>query len=134
VADEEGTATGIKPGRWRFIIHDGVQYASVGINPDGTLHNPNGYPEDKVRAAITFACDRRHQRRSEAARKAAETRARRRERKVTEIVTLLRSGGRLTPAANCRICRRPVDDPESVARGIGSDCWQDILAAIEGGA
>lgn len=122
----------IKPGIWRFITHEGARYDSVGITSDGTLHNPNGYPEDKARAAIRAACERRHERRSEAALKAAVTRSRRRERKVAAVVALLRSGGQLTPADTCRICGKSLDDPESVARGVGSDCWQDILAAIEG--
>jgi hypothetical protein len=121
-----------KPGLWRFIIHEGTQYASVGINTDGTLHNPNGYPEDKVRAAISFARERQHQRRSDGARKAAATRARRREQKVAALVALLRSGGRLTPGKTCQICRKFLDDPESIARSVGSDCWQDVLTAMEG--
>jgi hypothetical protein len=49
----------------------------VGINADGTLHNPNGYPEEIVRAAVLAADARRHARRSESAKKAAETRKRR---------------------------------------------------------
>ena len=122
-----------KPGLWRFITHEGTRYESVGINPDGTLRNPNGYPEDTVRAAIRGAHERQHQRRSDAARKGAVTRARRRERKVAELVALLRSGGQLTPAGTCRICRKSLHDPESLARGVGSDCWQDILTAMEGG-
>jgi len=41
--------------RWNRITHEGQWLWDVGINPDGELHNPRGYPPDTVRAAITAA-------------------------------------------------------------------------------
>ena len=30
---------------WKWIRHEGSWYNDIGWNADGTLHNPNGYPE-----------------------------------------------------------------------------------------
>lgn len=120
-----------KASKWRRIYHDGEKLQDVGILADGSLHNPNGYPDDKVRAAIHGAEQRQHERRSKAAKKAAETRQRRKEKEVYKICKLLLSGGILQPANNCRICGRAVDDQDSQARGIGSDCWQWVLSSLE---
>jgi Family of unknown function (DUF6011) len=119
--------------RWKYIRCGGDIYRDIGVNEDGSVHNPHGYPEDVVRAAVTEAEARRHARASAAAKKAAQTRRRRRERLVYKAVQRLMDGGALTPGTNCEICGRGLDDPESKARGVGSDCWQLILAAIEAG-
>ena len=63
-----------------------------GILPDGTLHNPNNYPDDIVRAAVLAADARRHERRSQAAKRAAVTRSKRQERKVYAIAKALAAG------------------------------------------
>lgn len=127
------TATG-KPVHWHHVWSPDApsgRFNDIGTNPDGSLWNPNGYPEDAVRAALAAAAERQHRKRSEAARKAATTRARRRERNLAAIVAQLRSGGVLAPADACRLCGKALDDPESIARGIGSDCWQDVLTRME---
>jgi hypothetical protein len=59
---------------WRRVRYEGTDYRKIGIYKDGTLNNPNGYPEDVVRAAVAFADEEVHQRRSVAAKKAAQTR------------------------------------------------------------
>jgi hypothetical protein len=121
---------------WRFQPRPGnpvpaERFFDVGILPDGTLHNPRGYPEDEVRAAVLAADARCHERRSRAARKAAETRRHRRDAQVYAAVKRLASGGAFIPWTNCEVCGRGLDDPESIARGIGSDCWQDVLRLLE---
>jgi len=123
---------GAKPTIYKWVLHPGGSgvLRSVGILPDGTLHNPNGYPEDLVRAAVEAANERRRKKRSEAAAKAAATRAARRERKVAEVVAKLKAGGHLSPGDYCEICKKHLDDPESVERGIGSDCWQHLLSLL----
>ncbi len=68
--------------------------------------------------------------RSEAAKKAAETRRQRTKARVYEVARAL-VAGRINPAVRCHICRKIVTDDESRLRGIGSDCWQDVLRAIE---
>lgn len=117
---------------WKWIRHNGERLLDVGIAADGTLHNPNGYAEDIVRAAIAGAEERRRERRSNAAQKAAITRAARKERKVYEVVARLRDNGQLVPGNHCEICGKGLDDPGSKERGIGSDCWQFILSHIDG--
>jgi hypothetical protein len=34
------------------------------------------------------------------------------------------------PRSNGAVCCRGLGDPESIARGIGSECWQDVLREI----
>lgn len=116
--------------RWKWIRHDGDVLLDVGINDDGTLWNPHGEPEATVRAAIAAAEERDRHRRSKAARKAAETRRKRQERQVYKVAHEIVDGHRFGPASHCVICKRGLDDPQSIERGIGSDCWQDVLAAI----
>lgn len=120
--------------RWKWISDgNGGRYHDVGVNDDGTLHNPHGYPVDNVCAAIAGAEQRLHARRIAAATKAAETRRRRKEKLVYEVVQRLKADGQsaFCPGEVCGICGRGLDDPESRARGIGSDCWQQILAALQ---
>jgi hypothetical protein len=122
----------MKHSKWKWIYHANSRFDDVGILPDGTLHNPNGYPEDLVRAAILRAETKRHERASKAAKQAAETRARRQEKKVYDIARQLTlgDGAPIGPTSHCVICGRSLDDPESIARGIGSECWQAVLSAI----
>lgn len=115
---------------YTWVHTPGGTLYNVGILEDGTLHNPRGYPDDVVREAVEAANERRRHRRREAAKKAAATRRKRRDRAVYEAAARLRSDGRLSPANNCAICGKALDDPDSVQRGIGSDCWQAVLAAL----
>lgn len=116
--------------RWRFIVHEGHQLYDIGIDADGVLHNPNSYPPDIARAAVEAANERRRVRRSAAATKAARTRQERQARRVYQAAAKIIDGAGCGPASACYICGRGLGDPESEARGIGSDCWQDVLAAI----
>jgi hypothetical protein len=75
---------------------------------------------------------RRRERRSEAAKRAAVTRARRVQANVYRIADKIIAGGETGgPSQKCNICGKGLNDTESIYRGIGSDCWQDVLAAIE---
>jgi hypothetical protein len=108
----------------------GVVFHDVGILADGTLHNPRGYPEDAVRAAVLATIEEQAQERSQAAKKAAATRTRRRERKIYEIIKKLELGHKYGPAQHCVVCGKWLGDPESIERGIGSDCWQQIINRV----
>lgn len=113
---------------WRYIYTAyGEVLHNVGIREDGSLSNPNGYDEIKLRAAIDGILARRAERRSAAAKQAAETRRQRVEKLIYAEVQRLQDGGVFIPADLCRICGRGLDDPASLGRGIGSDCWQRIL-------
>jgi hypothetical protein len=116
---------------YRWVHHgDPMQTLyDVGIRQDGSLVNPNHYPGDVVRAAVTAANERRRMRRSNAAKRAAGTRRHRREKTVHEIVRRIRAGQDLRNS-HCRICSRVLSDSESIARGIGSECWQDVIAKL----
>jgi hypothetical protein len=116
--------------RWQWIYHGDQRLKDVGVDADGSLYNPNGYPEDIVRAAVTAADERDRQRRSEAAKKAAVTRRKRTERGVYAAAQRILRNEKCGPHNNCIICGRGLGDPESIQRGIGSECWQDVLQAI----
>jgi hypothetical protein len=115
---------------WKWISHEGHYFYNVGVGADGTLHNPRNYPEDEVRAAIAGAQERARARRSSAARKAAVTRRKRQDQRVYEAARRIVDGEVFGPADSCFICWRHLDDPESVRRGIGSECWQGVLERI----
>jgi hypothetical protein len=115
--------------RWVYTPN-GDRLSSVGILADGSLHNPNNYPEDVVRAAVLAADARRHERRSQAAKQAAETRRVRTARRVYRAVERIKAGGVYGPSGKCAICGKGLSDAESIQRGIGSDCWQAILALL----
>ena len=70
-----------------------------------------------MRAAVTAANERWRVRRSDAAKRAAETRRHRREKTVYDIVRRIRAGHLRN--SHCRICSRVLSDSESIARGLG---------------
>jgi Family of unknown function (DUF6011) len=114
--------------RYKWVRQDdGTKLYSVGILADGSLHNPNGYPNDVVRAAVLAADARRHERRSKAAKAAVETRRERKTKRVDIIARHYKTGGKIGPRKRCYICARHLSDLESINRGIGPECWQDFL-------
>lgn len=70
-----------------------------------------------------------HERRSQSAKRGARTGARRRQLLVYKAAEALKNNA-LTPRQRCRICGRGLEDPASIARGIGSECWEQVLAAL----
>jgi hypothetical protein len=116
---------------WKSIWHEGRWLYDLGVCPDGTLHNPKGYPDDIVRAAVAAADERRRARRSEAAQKAATTRRRRHDKKVHEIAKLIHMGQLLGPRRTCFLCERTLMDSASINRGIGPECWEVVLGDAE---
>jgi hypothetical protein len=118
-------------GNYRSCWHyqaDGTKQKlfSVGIGKDGTLINPNGYPEHVVREAVLGADARRAERRSNGAKKAAVTRQRRQAKRTLEVANIILAGKDIGRRHKCAICNRKLDDTDSVNRGIGSECWQDV--------
>ena len=116
---------------YNWVTHEGKKLFKIGILADGTLHNPNGYPDDVVRAAVLAADARKHDRRSRASKKAAATNSERRTLKVRIIARRLVVGQATGPASRCYVCRRKLTDQLSKSRGVGSECWQDVLSQIE---
>jgi hypothetical protein len=117
--------------RYQWVWHDQTKLYDVGILPDGTLHNPRGYPEDVVRAAVSAADARCHQRRSESAKKAAVTRRKRQEKRVLQTARRLLANSGIGERRHCYVCGRHLTDAESIDRGIGSECWQDVLSLVQ---
>jgi hypothetical protein len=115
----------------RSVADQTTHLYGVGIYDDGTLRNPNGYPEDVVRQSVLAADQHRRERRSNAAKKAAVTRRERQEKCVYEVAKRILAGSSIGARRHCYICGRHLDDPESINRGIGSECWQGVLAIIE---
>ena len=116
---------------YQWVHFESQTLYDVGILEDGTLHNPRGYPEQDVRAAVQSAIERRQIRRSKAARQAAETRSKRRRLRIQLISRKLAEGQGIGNRSSCAICGRALADPTSIERGIGSECWQDILEALQ---
>lgn len=114
--------------KWKWIRHEGTYLRDVGVASDGTLHNPHGYPEDVVRAAIAEAEARAKERRRAGARKAVATRRARTEFLYYDTARRLIAGEVFGPATHCRICGRHFSDPHSVQRGVGPECWQPLTA------
>ena len=114
--------------RYNRVTHQGDKLYDVGILADGTLFNPNGYPDDVVRAAVLAADARKHERRSRAAKRAAATNSERRALKVQIIAKRIAAKQATGPARRCYVCGRQLTDQQSISRGIGAECWQDVLA------
>jgi hypothetical protein len=116
---------------YRWVTSEGQRLYSVGILPDGTLVNPNKYDPERVRAAVLAADERKYARRSASAKKAAVTRAKSTKLRVAQAARKFVAQEATGPARHCFICGKTVSDPESIARGVGSDCWQNVLQQIE---
>jgi hypothetical protein len=117
--------------RYKWVSHSD-RLRDVGILLDGTLHNPNGYPDDDVRSAVLSADARLHERRSDAAKKAVATRKIRTAKRVYAIAKRITLNGEpIGPRASCIICGRGLGDQQSIDRGIGSECWQQVLDEIK---
>ena len=117
--------------KWVWTADKFGKLWSVGINEDGSLHNPNSYPEDQVREAVEFADARRTERRQKSAAKGAATRKRRHELKISKVREGLAIGRVYGPSARCVCCGRGLSDPESRQRGIGPECWDGVFGSYE---
>jgi hypothetical protein len=117
--------------KWHWVYNlKGGKFYDVGILPDGSLHNPNGYDEADVRAACIAAEERRAARRKEAAKKASVTRALRRERRIAMLAKQWLRGIGVGRQTRCCICRKQLADEASITRGVGSECWDVLQNAI----
>ena len=70
--------------------------------------------------------------RAQAAQRAAETRKRRRALRVDlAAIRLLRDLQTKRPRTHCGVCGRTLKDEASRARGIGPECWNQVLRILE---
>ena len=122
--------------QYRWITIHGVNYYNVGLDRAGNLFNPRGYSNTtelraELERIIAEHQAREHERRSAGAKKAAVTRARRQEKQIWHAASLIVQNERTGPAHICICCWKSLSDPESIGRGIGSECWQHVLTAVE---
>ena len=98
--------------RWVYTNDFQQKLYDVGVLPDGTLHNPNNYPEDLVRESIAGAVLRRREKRSNAAKQAAITREKRKQLMVRKVARRLLRSEQVKPSPNCVICGKGLGDRE----------------------
>ncbi len=130
-SETEALLAGKKASRWRVVAAGDQRLYNVGIDADGTLWNPNHYPEALVRAAIAAAEENKAQRRRDAAKRAVATRARRYEERIQQIADVIRTGKGIGNTTHCVVCKKALTDTVSQERGIGPECWDRIPQTIE---
>lgn len=117
-----------RPSRWWRSVGG---FHEVAVRDDGSLWNPNNYPEADVRAAIAGAKARRAESKQKSIRQAVETRARRREQRIWQAADAIRNGAGIGQRDDCYCCAKTLTDPISIERGIGPECWEHVLRAVE---
>jgi hypothetical protein len=118
--------------RW-YRASDGKVFHNVSLQHNGheiTSFECDESEHDAAMEGLRYVLIEERARRCESAKKAAITRRNRTNDRVYDVARAL-IDGRINPAVRCNICRKIVTDDESRLRGIGSDCWQAVLRAIE---
>ncbi|MGE0801577.1 MAG: hypothetical protein AB7O55_24925 [Lautropia sp.] len=119
---------------WRWIRDDAGRISNIVVEHDGTaittVTADDGVPQDRVLAAVLRALERESSRRKAAAQAGAQTRSRRQEKRVRQIISRLAAGEVFGPRTRCLICSKALETRVARQRGIGADCWQNVLAAM----
>jgi hypothetical protein len=118
--------------RWLTVYTDPGHAAlyDVWIEPDGSLHNPRGYPEETARAAALKADVRKAERLAEARKRGVKKRQERQKARIYEAARRIVDEEGIGQRTHCYCCRKYLTDPESIERGIGPECWQRVLEAM----
>ena len=116
---------------WRWVRKPDGQRSkgeiSIAFTNHGvTLLHSEDASDDEVKAWLVAALDRRTARRKASAAKAVATRQRNHELKVKYVASLHRAGI-LKPNTECSICGKAIYDEYSQRRGVGPDCWQQVM-------
>ena len=117
-----------RPRRWWPSVGG---FREVAIRDDGSLWNPNNYPEADVRAAIAAAEARIAERKRESIKRGVEKRARRREERIWKAADIIRRNEGIGRRDTCYCCNKLLTDPVSIERGIGPECWEHVLQHVE---
>lgn len=88
-------------------------------------------PTQEIVRAVYDATARRAAKRAEAANKAATTRQHRQATLTYKLAATWLATAKLPPSLRCNLCKKPLTDPDAIERGIGSECWQNILNAAQ---
>lgn len=129
-AEMVGYLKGRPSQRWRWISYLGRSITAPQFTLRAGAHADNADPRFVLEALVT-ANRNLAARRSAAAKKAAATRDRRRHLYGKKLAIRIAGGEVMGPSLQCKVCDKPVTDPESIARGIGSDCWQFVMSLME---
>ena len=129
-AEMRGFLKGKPAQGWHWVKHDGRRIPGAVFTLADGAHAPGEDPRT-VLEALVLANRRLAAHRSAAAKKAAATRERRRHLYGQKLALRLANGESFGPSTTCRLCEKPVTDPESIARGVGSDCWQFVMSFLE---
>lgn len=116
---------------WRYIRRDGEGFDNVGINRDGSLWNPNGYPEERVRPVVERIVNEKLEERAAAIKRGVEKRKRRRLSRIAEAAHRLRTQAGIGDRVSCYCCLKALTDPVSIKRGIGPECWEHVVRRME---
>lgn len=122
--------------RWRWVrIPDGGKVRDVRVNHDGEsiigIEFAGAYDIEAVQNRLIEVLTAKKEERQEYARRGAATRARRKANRVHETAKAMLAGEDLA-SPTCRICRGRLTDEATRKRGIGPECWQGVLAIVEG--
>ncbi len=119
---------------WGWVrLSDGRKVFNVKIaNENGVskIAFDGEFSESEVRQTVLKILQREKGRRQEAAKRAVETRAIRRKQDVYRAAKLYAENN-LTPSRRCLCCKRVITDLTSFQRGVGSECWQEVLRVFE---
>ena len=117
---------------YRWYRSNGTVFHNVSLEHDSENIVSFSCDEDDKEAAkagLLAVLISEKAKRSEAVKKAAETRRQRTKARVYEVARAWIGANRA--AMRCRICGKKMTDDESILRGVGSDCWQDVLSVIK---
>jgi Family of unknown function (DUF6011) len=130
--EERARHTNRKWSWWYLQDERRTSYARIGINEDGSLYNPNGYPEEIIRPLVDRAVERKKQELIESRKQAVEKRQWREQLRVYTAAKYIQEERSLGPRDSCYVCRKRLKDPPSIARGIGPECWErHVLRTIQ---
>jgi hypothetical protein len=127
-------AKSIKHYRWHGLRNESgtgpPYFYDVGIEPDGGVYNPHGYPEEAARAAALRADERKAAKIAQNRAAGAVKRRQRREKRIYDAAKHILEDEGVGQLERCYCCTKGLSDPESMRRGIGSECWQKVLDAV----
>jgi hypothetical protein len=116
---------------WRYVKHNGESFNNVGIERDGRLWNPNGYPEERLRPVVEYFVNKELEERAAAIKRGVEKRKQRRLSRIAEAAHKLRTQAGIGDRLSCYCCSKALTDPVSIKRGIGPECWEHVVRRME---
>jgi hypothetical protein len=85
---------------------------------------------EECRAYLDQKLAEEHEKDLASRRRGVATRKRRKEEQIAKIVRDYLLGQHIGNRMKCAICGRALSDPPSIERGIGSECWPELLERL----